>query len=220
MAIELKEGMTLVCKTANGKTFTVGEKYPVIKSDSGDLYIQSENVRWFNGEMRYLEANGDIFEVLPYTPNLSKLEEVECVAEDQDAWSFVKGKKYKVHHDECEPYILSDKGARFRQENLEHLAKHYDVRFEEPKQEPVTELKTPAFTVHVEQLIGERVNKRTYFKVTSWTWDIKKQCLELNIINSETVRAKDGTTVLKKVVLIPIATILSIESVPYETSVI
>lgn len=81
-------------------------------------------------------------------------------------------------------------------------------------------MKTPAFTVHVEQLIGENVNKRTYFKVTSWTWDIKKQCLELNIINDETVRAKDGTTVLKKVVLIPIATILSIESVPYETSVI
>lgn len=144
MAIELKEGMTLVCKTANGKTFKVGEKYPVIKSDNGDLYIKTPWARWFNYEMEYLEASGDTFEVLPYTPDLSNLKEVECVAEDQDAWSFVKGKKYKVHHDECEPYILSDKGARFRQENLEHLAKHYDVRFDEPKQEPVTELKTGA----------------------------------------------------------------------------
>ena len=81
-------------------------------------------------------------------------------------------------------------------------------------------MKTPAFVVHVEQLIGERVDKRTYFKVTSWTWDIKKQCLELNIINDERVVAKDSTTVLNKVVLIPIATILSIESVPYEASVI
>lgn len=81
-------------------------------------------------------------------------------------------------------------------------------------------MKTPAFKVHVEQLIGERVDKRTYFKVTSWTWDIKKQSLELNIINDERVVAKDSTSVLNKVVLIPIATILSIESVPYETSVI
>lgn len=81
-------------------------------------------------------------------------------------------------------------------------------------------MKTPAFKVHVEQLIGERVNKRTYFKVTSWTWDTKKQSLELNIINDERVVAKDSTTVLNKVVLIPITTILSIESVPYETSVI
>ena len=147
MAIELKEGMTLVCKTANGKTFNVGEKYPVLKNDSGDLYIQSKYARWWNDEMPNLEANGDTFEVLPYTPNLSKLKQVECVAENQAAWSFVKGKKYKVHHDEYEPYIISDKGARFRQENLEHLAKHYDVRFDEPKPEPVTELKTGATLV-------------------------------------------------------------------------
>lgn len=73
MAIELKEGMTLVCKTANGKTFKVGEKYPVIKSDNGDLYIKSEYARWFNDEMPYLEDNGDTFEVLTYTPDLRKL---------------------------------------------------------------------------------------------------------------------------------------------------
>ena len=60
MAIELKEGMTLVCKTANGKTFKVGEKYPVIKSDNGDLYIKSEYAHWFDSEMPYLEARGDI----------------------------------------------------------------------------------------------------------------------------------------------------------------
>lgn len=149
MAIELKEGMTLVCKTANGKTFKVGEKYPVIKSDSGQLYIKSEYARWFNDEIPYLEDNGDTFEVLPYTPDLRKLEEVECVAENQAAWSFVKGKKYKVqkYGIQATPYIVSDMGTRFYQNELEQLARTYGIRFDEPKQEPVTELKTGATLV-------------------------------------------------------------------------
>lgn len=149
MAIELKEGMTLVCKTANGKTFSVGEKYPVIKSDNGDLYIKSEYARWFNNEMPYLEANGDTFEVLPYTPDLSKLEEVECVAENQAAWSFVKGKKYKVqkYGIQATPYIVSDMGTRFYQNEVEKLARIYGIRFDEPKQEPVKQLKTGATLV-------------------------------------------------------------------------
>lgn len=143
MAIELKEGMTLVCKTANGKTFKVGEKYPVIKSDRGDLYIKSEYARWFNDEMPYLEDNGDTFEVLPYTPDLSKLKQVECVADNQAAWSFVKGKKYLVQKNhKGEHFISSDMGTRFYQNELEQLARTYGIRFDEPKQEPVTELKT------------------------------------------------------------------------------
>lgn len=149
MAIELKEGMKLVCKATSGKTFTVGEKYPVIKTDSGDLYIKSEYARWFNYEMEYLEAFGDIFEVLPYTPDLSKLEEVECVAENQAAWSFVKGKKYPVqkYGMQATPYIVSDMGTRFYQNELEQLARTYDIRFDEPKQEPVKQLKTGATLV-------------------------------------------------------------------------
>lgn len=148
MAIELKEGMTLVCKTANGKTFKVGEKYPVIKSDNGDLYIKSEYARWFNYEMPYLEANGDTFEVLPYTPNLSKLEEVECVAENQAALSFVKGKKYQVQENgNGGRFINSDLNTRFYQHELEHLARTYGIRFDEPKQEPVKQLKTGATLV-------------------------------------------------------------------------
>lgn len=148
MAIELKEGMTLVCKTANGKTFKVGEKYPVIKSDSGQLYIKTPWARWFNYEMEYLEASGDTFEVLPYTPDLSKLEEVECVAENQAAWSFVKGKKYQVQENiNGEHFIVTGLNTRFYQQDLENLANRYGIRFDEPKQEPVTELKTGATLV-------------------------------------------------------------------------
>lgn len=148
MAIELKEGMTLVCKTANGKTFKVGKKYPVIKNDSGDLYIQSEFARFWNDEMAALEASGDTFEVLPYTPDLSKLKQVECVAENQAAWSFVKGKKYLVQKNhKGEHFISTDMGSRFYQNDLENLANTFNIRFEEPKQEPVTELKTGATLV-------------------------------------------------------------------------
>lgn len=148
MAIELKEGMTLVCKTANGKTFKVGEKYPVIKSDNGQLYIRTPWARWFNYEMEFLEASGDTFEVLPYTPDLSKLKQVECVAENQAAWSFVKGKKYLVQENfNGKHFISSDKGTRFYQNDLENLANTFNIRFDEPKQEPVTELKTGATLV-------------------------------------------------------------------------
>lgn len=148
MAIELKEGMTLVCKATSGKTFKVGEKYPVITSDSGHLYIRTPWARWFNYEMEYLEASGDIFEVLPYAPDLSKLKQVECVADNQAAWSFVKGKKYLVQKNHNgEHFISSDMGTRFYQNEVENLAKNYDIRFDEPKQEPVTELKTGATLV-------------------------------------------------------------------------
>lgn len=148
MAIELKEGMTLVCKATNGKTFKVGEKYPVIKSDSGQLYIKTAWARWFNYEMEYLEASGDIFEVLPYTPDLSKLKQVECVADNQAAWSFVKGKKYLVQKNHNgEHFISSDNGTRFYQNEVEQLARTYGIRFDEPKQEPVKQLKTGATLV-------------------------------------------------------------------------
>lgn len=148
MTIELKEGMTLVCKATNGKTFKVGEKYPVIKSDSGQLYFRTQWARWFNYEMEDLEASGDIFEVLPYAPDLSKLKQVECVADNQAAWSFVKGKKYLVQKNHNgEHFISSDMGTRFYQNEVENLARIYGIRFEEPKQEPVTEFKTGATLV-------------------------------------------------------------------------
>jgi len=183
MTIELKEGMTLVCKTANGKTFKVGEKYPVIKTDNGDLYIKSEYARWFNGEMRYLEANGDTFEVLPYTPDLSKLEEVECVADNQAAWSFVKGKKYQVQENiNGEHFIITGLNTRFYQNELEQLARTYGIRFDEPKPEPVTELKTGATLVCTSNGEGSAnyftVNKK-YPVIRATRWNGKSEnCIE------------------------------------------
>lgn len=183
MAIELKEGMTLVCKTASGKTFKVGEKYPVIKSDSGQLYIKTPWARWFNYEMEYLEASGDTFEVLPYTPDLSKLKQVECVADNQAAWSFVKGRTYPVLENiNGEHFIVTGLNTRFYQQDLENLANRYGIRFDEPKQEPVTELKTGATLICTSNDKG-RLNYFTVCKkypvIRATRWNGKSEnCIE------------------------------------------